>query len=301
MAEISLKFYLFESGCCLLTFYLFFYCFLKRETFFQANRMYLLITPFLSLLIPLLNIEIYKNSLPNELDVIFPYVLSLKILNFQILKQLNETTSGLYFSLSDAIIIIYFTGIAIMLLRLILKLRTIALMIFNGERIPGRSYVLVHTMQEMPVASFFHFLFWNRKIKDTEKEYILNHELAHIQQMHSLDNLLIEIGLILNWFNPILWLFKNDIRINHEFLADEAATKNMKFVFPYAQVMVNQSKEFKRLMLLNTFAAKIRQRLWMLNQPASSQWKTVKYIMLLPLLGGLIAFFSFDLIHPGEL
>lgn len=50
-------------------------------------------------------------------------------------------------------------------------------------------------------------------------------ELVHIRQLHSYDNILIELFLALFWFNPFMWLLKNAMRDTHEYLADSRETK----------------------------------------------------------------------------
>jgi bla regulator protein BlaR1 len=52
--------YFMQANCYLLLFYLFYFLFLKRETFFNLNRVYLLGSAFLALLIPILKVDSLK-------------------------------------------------------------------------------------------------------------------------------------------------------------------------------------------------------------------------------------------------
>ena len=56
---------LFESSVSLLLFYLVYYFWLRKETFFAANRFYLLLSVMVSLAIPWLNISFGSASSEN--------------------------------------------------------------------------------------------------------------------------------------------------------------------------------------------------------------------------------------------
>ena len=50
---------------------------------------------------------------------------------------------------------------------------------------------------------------------------ILLHEQAHIRNHHSWDLLLVEVCSWLQWFNPAIWLLKQELQNIHEYEADE--------------------------------------------------------------------------------
>ncbi len=70
--------------------------------------------------------------------------------------------------------------------------------------------------------SFFNSLFINpHSLSQENRRKIFAHEKIHIQQCHSLDLCIAEIICIANWFNPFVWLIKQLILENHEYIADQ--------------------------------------------------------------------------------
>ena len=297
MAMISLNQYLLESSICLLSFYAFYHFILRRETFFQLNRFYLLLTPLCSFLIPLLNIEIYKSTIPTPLEVFFPIVVGAKSVNYQLLKQIEE--SGAFFlSFTQILFIIYLLGVMWMMIRLIRKFWLLIRMIQRGEWYPNQEFTFVHTCEDRPIASFFKYIIGNKSKLKNMPVFVLEHELVHIRQKHSIDLLVMEVWTILKWFNPLIYLFRRSLRLTHEFIADESATRRLPSVHSYASYLVRESKQqyFNRFMV-SPFASFTKDRLTMMTKNKGSK---VRFLLSIPLLAGLLTLFSFDMIHPVE-
>ncbi|WP_418327431.1 M56 family metallopeptidase, partial [Segatella hominis] len=51
---------------------------------------------------------------------------------------------------------------------------------------------------------------------------VMVHECTHVSGHHSLDTLFSELFSIACWFNPFVWLMKQEVRMNLEYLADES-------------------------------------------------------------------------------
>jgi len=48
-----------------------------------------------------------------------------------------------------------------------------------------------------------------------EYQYIIEHELTHIRQKHTIDLLLVEILALSFWFNPLIFLYRTALRDQH--------------------------------------------------------------------------------------
>jgi len=46
---------------------------------------------------------------------------------------------------------------------------------------------------------------------------ILIHEKVHVSGRHTLDILLAEMAVVLQWFNPFAWLYRREVENNLEF------------------------------------------------------------------------------------
>ena len=110
MIPSSVTQYLLESSICLALFYALYYFLLRRETFFQFNRAYLLLMPAVSLAIPLLHIE--QASAPSSIagEVLLPMVREAQSTKLQIYGQLASPTPAFALSLADILLGLCTTG-----------------------------------------------------------------------------------------------------------------------------------------------------------------------------------------------
>lgn len=285
-----------ESSFCMLVFYGFYYLLLRRETFFQVNRFYLLLTPFLALVIPQLNISLPSNQPDQALEIVYPALIAGEELEqfFWPTTVTSEYVSAI--SLGELCFYLYLIGALIMLSRLLLNLWQLSQIIFRGKRQQLPQAIVVESQNQIPTASFFNYIFWKGDRQHTEEQLIWNHEMVHIKQRHSLDLLLMEVMVVLNWFNPLIYLFRNSLKLTHEYIADQEVVRLTKAKVAYAKLLVSKTMNQPNSRLLNTFHSLTKMRLIMLGKTNSKPWKGLKYFLSLPLLMGLSLLFSFDLV-----
>ena len=95
-----------------------------------------------------------------------------------------------------------------------------ARLIRGGEKSEREGCRLVILEQDIPSFS------WGRDIvigkKDLEESpAIFTHELMHVQHRHSLDLVLFLPFQLLFWWNPLVWITREELRLLHEYEADE--------------------------------------------------------------------------------
>jgi len=156
--------------------------------------------------------------------------------------------------------------------------------------------------------SFFKSVFWNEQldIDSTQGRQILQHELYHIRQRHSLDLLLLKPLLILCWPNPFFHLLYREIRTIHEFLADQhAISENDRY--DYAELLVWQMIHVQPPSLVHPFfQSPIKRRITMITQFKASTSGYTSRIMVLPLAFLLLCAFAGKIhrkdptIHPKD-
>ncbi len=181
--------------------------------------------------------------------------------------------------------------------------------LFGIIKLTKRSYKrigslkLVETNDYKNASSFFNYLFINSESLNDEhySEFMIQHELVHCNQWHTLDVILLELLLCIFWFNPIMWLYKKAIVQNHEFIADSNTVKSGIDVENYSQIIINSSHEEHRVPLTSGFNfIQIKNRIIMLHQSKSSVLKrTLKITTALLLFAGVFMLSSFkDLKEP---
>ncbi|WP_373552217.1 TonB-dependent receptor plug domain-containing protein [Haliscomenobacter sp.] len=279
-------FTLFCSALCLLAFGLLYERWMHRESFYQANRAYLLITPLIALLIPHLQIEINLAANPH------PAVLMLEQtqqIPAEWLRLLMPPPKVWVLSWGATILLVYGAGVMISLGRSLISYLKIWQWIRSGKVHAMGDWSLVEQENVPEAASFFNYIFWQKK--DPMPSMVLQHELIHVQQGHSWDVLLMECWIALYWFNPLIYRLRQRLQETHEFIADAGVIEAQGSKYAYACLLASQQQKFEQ-MPYNTFAAQLNTRLRRMTQAGSPQWKAVKYALCLPLVLSLALFFS---------
>jgi TonB family protein len=169
----------------------------------------------------------------------------------------------------DYLTLVYLLGIMLLSCRLIYKLLMVRKMFYSANH---------------PEAfSFFTKIFVNQQLP--QKEQIEKHEQTHAKQLHSADVLFLEILCIINWFNPIIYLYKKSVRHIHEFIADEQALHLQNNKKDYALLLFSKSFGINPNSLTNNFfnQSLLKRRIQMLQKPKSRKTALLKYGLSAPL------------------
>ena len=263
-------------------FYGFYKLFMEKGTHFAINRFYLLITLFLSLVIPFIQIPI-QNGIPTT---------TFREFLQPILVGGVPLTANNHLSFQDLILFIYVLGVIIVSGRFfggliqLLKIKNAAINGFNN----GYQYKL--TNREIAPFSFWNTIYLNTKFKDSEElETILLHESIHIKQFHTLDVLLFETATILFWFNPFFHLGKKNIKEQHEFIVDNIIQRNKTEIKTYLLLLCHTSGI--RFNITNNFNKPlIIKRMKKMTQTPSKNAATFKLLLTIPIIVGLVVLFS---------
>ncbi|MDZ7756486.1 M56 family metallopeptidase [Rhodohalobacter sp.] len=117
---------------------------------------------------------------------------------------------------------------------------------------------------------------------------VLNHELTHARQKHSLDILFVEFLKVIFWFNPLLYLYKHAIALNHEYLADEAVISKGTVIENYQRMLLKTMEGSAVHGLVSSLNFSLtKRRLQMMTQSKTRVKFLLKLAMLLPLFAGL--------------
>lgn len=262
---------------------------LKKETFFQTNRWYLILTPVLGFLLPLLEFDGLRALVPTEGLLLLPEVLIGGQTSASSELSTHEQTSvGINWWL-----LLYWVGFGVSLLLLVRK-SLLLRQLYQGDRISTEANSQVIIVPESRVAcTFLGTVFLGAQLDEQEREQILNHELVHLKQGHSLDLLWYELLKIVYWFNPMIYLFQNRLSELHEFIADSHAVKSTG-KRQYFEQLLNTAFQTKDISFINQFFnhSLIKKRILMLQKTNSTSFAKAKYLFLLPLLFGMLVIVS---------
>ncbi|TWR25005.1 TonB family protein [Mucilaginibacter achroorhodeus] len=244
-----------------------FFCFygllLRRETFFQLNRVYLVGTAILSFFIPLIHSDWVQNLfITRQVQYSIYGATAVTIADITPIKD-NPLTIG------EVLGVLYGIGVLLLIARLLIQLVMLRKVINDPS--PKVSY------------SFFNKIKVGQEIDG--HEVIHNHELVHARQFHSADVLIIEAVMIINWFNPIVYLYRNAIKHVHEFIADKHTLDAGTNKADYAMLLLSQTFEAPAHGMVNPFFnhSLLKQRIIMLQKNRSQRIKLIKYGLSAPL------------------
>lgn len=282
--------YLIKTILCSALLLSIYHLFLEREKMHQFNRIYLLTSIAFSFLVPLITINVNLQTPP----IIEP--LNSTIPDLQgIVTQQKEASAISVIPWTKLLFGIYLMVSAILLIRFIINIFALFNKIRNNKLVPYQNAKLVLLNDKLVPHSFLNYIFMG--LDDYEngrvEEEILGHELTHANQKHSVDILLIELLVIFVWINPVLFLYKRAIQLNHEFLADELVINKFSDTRSYQLLLLEKASRPKNLLLSSPFNyIQIKKRLIMMSKKSPATTIAIKQIALLPVLAALIFLFS---------
>lgn len=254
--------------------------FLKRETFFQWNRVYLIGTFLVSLFLPFVKLAAFATVVPEQFSVI---VLQ------EIILTPNNTDVANSLSIFQ---LLFYAGMAISFLLFGYKIYQIVSLRRQGQLQKFSDYKKVIVPKSAIAFSFYDTIFLGDAVDQESEKGILAHELVHIRQKHSLDLLFFEILRIVFWFNPLVYVYQNRISELHEFIADAHAGKDNRS--EQYELLLSQIFQTKNISFINHFykSSLIKKRIVMLQKSKSSTVLKFKYLALVPLITGMLFYTS---------
>ncbi|MFH6602491.1 TonB family protein [Maribacter algicola] len=258
---------------------------LKRETFFQWNRAYLIGTYVLSLVLPWVKIEALRSTLP-ERYFVYPMFLA----DIDAIGN-GSLTEGPRFNISWGETIL-FGGMFLAAIYFGHKLFQIYRLRKNGEIRYFPNFTRIVIANSQMAFSFFRFIFLGDKVLQREHQSIIRHELVHIEQKHSWDLLFFELMRIIGWFNPLVYVYQQRVSELHEFIADSYVAKTHKK--EQYEVLLSQIFQTENISFINQFfkSSLIKKRIVMLQKAKSKKVWQLKYLMLVPLVLGMLVYTS---------
>ena len=289
--ETSL-FYLLNASGGIVLFYLVYWLFLRNETFHVANRWFLVGSLLLAILLPLIPVryevlieatEGAKNGANTIADT---------FKNIPVFKATEESTTA--FGWQQTILLIYLTGAAIFLLRLLTQTFVLVHLMIKYRVTSLHGMRVVENEKYGLPFSFFNIVFINPKFHTQDDlPEILAHEKVHIRENHWFDLLIIELLTVIFWFNPFIWLFERAIKQNHEYLADKGVLAQGHTVGRYQALLVNQLMGMQIIGITNNLNfALSTNRLKMMTKKKTSARRLIRFTWALPALALLLFAFA---------
>lgn len=269
----QLAFFLIKSVLWTTGFALVYHLFLRNERYFGINRFFLLAGIISSLLFPFITLHYI---------VTLPVVNTLATSGDAAVVQ-GVAAAGSLSHIKSGLLVIYIAGTLVVCFLILLNGKKLWHSIRVSEAVPHQQAKLIRTTEYESAFSFFSYVFVNPSVNDIEAREIMNHEMVHIDQKHWVDLVLGQMLCVVQWFNPVAWIYVRFIRQNHEYLADEVALQRSSDPAVYRAALLNQITGTTVVSLVNSFAYSLnKKRFYMMKNIIQSPYRKMKVLFILP-------------------
>lgn len=280
--------YLLKFSLSLAMVYLFYRLFLRRLTFYNWNRWYLLGYSALCFLIPFIDISGLLKKQEWTAAPVLQWVPQLGPVADHAVNP--ETAAG--FSASKIVLPVLLAGALFFLLRLLIQLFSFRKMLKRSKWIAGDRVKVYEVAEGITPFSFGRSVFVNPSRHSPEElREIIRHEIVHVKQLHSLDIIWGEILCLLNWYNPFAWWLKKAIRQNLEFIADRQVLEKgiSRKDYQYLLLKVTGNQLYSIASPFNF--SSLKKRIAMMNKLQSARTSLLRFLFILPLLAVILVSF----------
>ena len=274
--------YIGKVAVLLAVFYLFYRLLLDRETFHRLNRAVLLLSVLAAFILPLCEITLYKTVvaewLPSDQDTM-PMEL-----------QPNAPESGVY-NILTWLFVCYIIGVAAKLIHTTVNIFRIHRLISHCEHhMQSDGTDIAVSPNDVPPFSWWNTIVFSRRDYDLHDSALLTHERAHINGYHSVDILLMEMVIALQWFNPAAWLIGRELRNVHEYEADASVLSSGIDTHHYLTLLMERGNSRHTFTLANSISQKaLKSRFQMMARRRSKPSRLFKVLYVLPVIGITLA------------
>jgi len=278
--------YLLKFSGCLLVLWLLYVLFLEKQSTHHFKRFYLLGALALALIIPTLTITHYIEPVATNA---MPMILLPEVTTLEVPQELPP-----FLNVENVLWIVYGIGVLLFSIRFMVNLFKMYRRISENDTITEHSFIYVLLKEYHIPHSFFNYIFYNKskfEAQNIPKEVML-HEETHAKQLHSIDILIIEALQIVFWFHPLIYMIKQHIKLNHEFLADQAVLNQGIDTKNYQKVLLQFSSNTSKYQLASAINySSFKKRFTVMKTQTSKTRIWLSSLILLPIIA--ILFYSF--------
>ncbi|CAZ96441.1 M56 family metallopeptidase [Zobellia galactanivorans] len=288
--------FLLKSSACLAIFMAFYKLLLETQPMHGFKRLYLAAALLLSFTIPSITFVEYVEAAPLTVET--------PKLQAHLAPATQTATS---FDVAHILWALYILGVLVFSIRFLKNLGRILINIQNNPKLRMQTFINVLLQDATTPHTFFNYIFLNKQKFEAQEipEEVLLHEATHAKQKHSLDILFVEVLQIILWFNPLIYIIKNWIKLNHEFLADRAVLNQGTPTPTYQNILLafasSTNLKDNQSSLANAINySSIKKRFTVMKKTSSRKSVVLRSVAVVPLITMLLFGFSEQITLPKE-
>ena len=271
-----------KVAVCIAVFYMFYRLLLSHETFHRVNRLVLLLTAVLSFILPLCVITIHETVTVAMSEVSVGKLQGAMVID-------TDPAPPLWQSVLP---ILYIIGMTATLSHSLLSVMKVCLLIRRSEKHlqPDGTTICVTGNAAVAPFSWMRYIVMNRDDYEMHDAAILAHERGHIRLWHSLDVILVDLLTALQWYNPAMWMLRQDLRAIHEYEADGEVLSHGISARQYQYLLISKATSIGGYSIANGINhSTLKNRIHMMTNMKSKSSHLWKLLALLPIIGTALA------------
>ena len=272
-----------KVAALLAVFYMFYRLLLSHETFHRVNRVVLLLTAILSFVLPLCVITIHKTVVVD---------MPKANIDFGGMTMMTEEAEPQAPFWQTAAIVVFFIGLVVTLGYTLQSILRVWLLIRHSEQHPQNDGTVICVAKgDVSPFSWMRYIVLSQSDYEAQDASILAHERGHIRRRHSLDLILVDTLTALQWFNPAMWMLRQDLRAIHEYEADAAVLSQGINMRQYQYLLIQKAVSHCGYSVANGIShSTLKNRInMMLTNKKSTSKSWIKVFALLPIVGLALA------------
>ncbi len=272
-----------KVAALLAVFYMFYRLLLSHETFHRVNRVVLLLTAILSFVLPLCVITIHKTVVVD---------MPKANIDFGGMTMMIEEAEPQAPFWQTAAIVVFFIGLVVTLGYTLQSILRVWLLIRHSEQHPQNDGTVICVAKgDVSPFSWMRYIVLSQSDYEAQDASILAHERGHIRRRHSLDLILVDTLTALQWFNPAMWMLRQDLRAIHEYEADAAVLSQGINMRQYQYLLIQKAVSHCGYSVANGIShSTLKNRInMMLTNKKSTSKSWIKVFALLPIVGLALA------------
>ena len=280
--------YVLEWALCLSAFLLLYKMCFSGSTFHRFNRFFLLGCVAVSALLPLVHITTSEQIEPIA-EVCRLNTEQFETVQMQVTEVREQPSVGQRIFVFVTLAYLLYMAIQVIgWLKSVVKM----LLFLRGKRTRrvGRWIRLVAHNNEYGPFSWMNYIVISDKERGFDRRASMHHELSHIRLLHPLDLVFV---LLCTLVNPVCWLVMKEIKVVHEYEADDEVINHYHI----------RSRDYQRLLVMRTVGAEayalacsfnlnIKKRIIMMKKKQSTWWRLTWMAVTFPLVGVALTAFS---------
>lgn len=258
---------------------------LERRTDFRWCRLYLVVLPLLSVVIPLLEIPLWPAK-----AALMPTVTIGEGGAVAAAEVVAEQAPII--TLAGVVLSLYCMGVVALAVLLVYQFWRIRKLERDAEVGYVEGVRIVRTSVAVASFSFFYTIYVNRNTSAEDLAVIIKHECSHIAHRHSYERLAMEIQKALLWWNPFVWYAARLLTEVEEFEADRDVLCGGEDRTIYIQTIFKQMFGYSPEIANSLRDSLTKKRFIMMTTNFRGRYARLRQAAILPLMLALVVAFG---------